>query len=208
MYLVKEIFYSVQGEGHNSGTPAIFVRFSGCNLWSGKSSDRAGAKCKFCDTDFVGVDGENGGVYSVQELTHKINDISSESGCRFIVITGGEPLLQLDEKLVSSLKNNQYFVSVESNGTIETNLDIDWLTISPKFGTKLIQTKGDELKLVYPQEDIMNPNKFENLDFKHFYLQPKDTQETNTNIQKTLDYCLKNPKWKISIQIHKILDVK
>ncbi len=128
LYRIKEIFYSIQGEGHNSGTPAIFVRFSGCNLWSGKTSDRAVAKCKFCDTDFVGVDGENGGMYSVQELTDKINDVSSNSGCRFIVVTGGEPLLQLDEKLIASLKNNQYFISVESNGTIETNLNIDWVS--------------------------------------------------------------------------------
>jgi 7-carboxy-7-deazaguanine synthase (Cx14CxxC type) len=205
-YSVKEIFYSIQGEGFHSGRPAVFIRFSGCNLWSGKEKDRDGAICKFCDTDFVGTDGLNGGVYSIFQLLEIVNKITLENKCRFIVLTGGEPLLQVDTGLVSILKEAGYYIAVETNGTIRVPNGLDWLTVSPKAGADLIQKTGDELKLVYPQDDIL-PKEYEDLNFKYFYLQPKDDNFIKDNINMALEYCLNNPCWRLSLQLHKILGV-
>ncbi len=205
-YKIKEIFYSIQGEGYHSGKPAVFIRFSGCNLWSGKEEERDKAICKFCDTDFVGTDGKNGGVYSMDELITRINHITIDTKCRFIVFTGGEPLLQLDEPLLAGFKEYQYYLSVETNGTILVPEGLDWITVSPKSGAKFNQNSGNELKIVYPQEGII-PVDYENLDFDHFYLQPKDDKDMDTNVKKTLEYCMDHPKWKLSLQLHKILDI-
>ncbi len=206
-YIIKEIFYSIQGEGYHSGRPAIFVRFAGCNLWSGKESNRQNAICKFCDTDFVGTDGINGGEYTAEDLIQKIKTIKAASKCKFIVLTGGEPLLQLDKNLIDTFHDNNYFLALETNGTHNIIEEIDWVTVSPKIGSKFIQKSGDELKVVFPQEKL-DLSEFSNLDFKHFYLQPKEEKVPNINIRKTLDYCLENPKWKLSLQVHKILDIQ
>jgi 7-carboxy-7-deazaguanine synthase (Cx14CxxC type) len=206
-YKIKEIFYSIQGEGFNSGTPAVFIRFSGCNLWTGIENDRSKAICKFCDTDFVGTDGDNGGLYTSESLLAMLNSLTKESSCRFMIFTGGEPLLQLDEELINHLKNFNYFISVESNGTIKAPSGIDWLTISPKSGAKLIQKSGNEIKIVFPQID-MNPKDYEKMDFSHFYIQPKFDEDHEMNIRHSLDFCLKNPKWKLSLQTHKYLGIK
>ncbi|HEB62488.1 MAG TPA: 7-carboxy-7-deazaguanine synthase [Bacteroidetes bacterium] len=205
-YKVKEIFYSIQGEGYHSGKPAVFIRFSGCNIWSGREEDRMKAICKFCDTDFVGTDGKNGGVYSMDELITRINHITIDTKCRFIVFTGGEPLLQLDEPLLAGFKEYKYYLSVETNGTILVPEGLDWITVSPKSGAEFNQTSGDELKIVYPQEGI-NPSEYENLEFEHFYLQPKYDKYIEENIKSTLEYCMDHPKWKLSIQLHKILGI-
>ncbi len=205
-YKIKEIFYSIQGEGYHAGRPAIFIRFSGCNLWNGREEDRAKAICKFCDTDFVGTDGQNGGVYTAEQLLSKIILISSETKCKFIVFTGGEPLLQLDENILRSIKSNDLYIAMETNGTLEAIKGIDWITVSPKSGARFVQKSGNELKIVYPQEN-MDPSTFEKLNFEHFYLQPKDDENQQLNISKTLDYCLSNPVWKLSLQLHKILGV-
>ncbi len=206
-YKIKEIFYSIQGEGFNSGTPAVFIRFSGCNLWTGIENDRSKAICKFCDTDFVGIDGENGGLYTSEILLKKLNHLTKESSCRFLIFTGGEPLLQLDEELINLLKNSNYYISVESNGTIKSPSGIDWLTISPKSGAKFKQNSGNEIKIVFPQEGL-DPKDYEEMDFSHFYIQPKFDKDLEMNIGYSLDYCLKNPNWKLSLQIHKYLDIK
>jgi len=206
-YRIKEIFYSIQGEGFHTGKPAIFVRFSGCNLWSGLEKDRTNAICKFCDTDFRGVDGDNGGVYDAEELLDKIKGIKAASKCKFIVLTGGEPLLQLDEDLVRGFHQNNYFLALETNGTVPVVKGMDWVTVSPKAGSKFIQKSGDELKVVYPQNNLDLPY-FEKLDFNHFYLQPKEENTANDNVKKTLNYCLDNPVWKLSLQIHKVLDIQ
>lgn len=206
-YKIKEIFYSIQGEGYHSGRPAIFIRFSGCNLWSGYEKDRDKAICQFCDTDFVGTNGLNGGIYTSDELADKILELTRDSQCRFSVFTGGEPLLQADFKLIEKLKSIGFYISVETNGTQIVPHNIDWITVSPKANAKIIQNFGDELKLIFPQENS-NPSQFSNFKFNHFYLQPKDEINPNDNIQETLNYCLKNPKWKISLQTHKILNIR
>ena len=204
-YRIKEIFYSIQGEGYHSGKPAIFIRFSGCNLWSGREKDRNNAICKFCDTDFVGIDGVNGGIYTASELNEKVKSIS-KANCKFIVLTGGEPLLQLDKDLIDSFHDSGYYLALETNGTKKIIDDIDWITISPKIGSKFIQISGDELKIVYPQ-DKLNLSYFEKLEFKHYYLQPKEEKNPNNNVKDTLEYCMNNPKWKLSLQLHKILEI-
>jgi len=206
-YKIKEIFYSIQGEGFHSGTPAIFVRFSGCNLWSGKEVDRKTAICKFCDTDFVGTDGENGGEYSSVDLVNKLNSLSVNNGCRFVILTGGEPLLQVDKSLIDSLHNGGYYIALESNGTLRVPEGIDWITISPKQRAKFIQKNGNELKIVYPQDNLA-PKEYIHLDFNHFYLQPKEEKISNDNLNAVIEYCLNNPQWKISIQLHKILGIQ
>ncbi len=205
-YKIKEIFYSIQGEGYHSGKPAIFIRFSGCNLWSGLEKERNKAICKFCDTDFVGTNGINGGVYTAKELSDKVQSIT-KANCKFVVMTGGEPLLQLDQELINTLHEKGYFLALETNGTIKALKQIDWITVSPKTGAKFIQTSGDELKIVYPQ-DKLNPADFEELDFQHFYLQPKAEITPNNNTKSALAYCMKNPKWKLSLQLHKILNIE
>ncbi|MEZ4907376.1 MAG: 7-carboxy-7-deazaguanine synthase [Saprospiraceae bacterium] len=206
-YIIKEIFYSLQGEGMHSGTPAIFVRFSGCNLWSGREEDRINAICKFCDTDFVGYDGENGGKYLLHELVGLLNDIRSETKCKFLIFTGGEPTLQIDEKLIDELHKEEFFISLETNGTNDVLEGIDWITVSPKYGSTLKQNHGNELKLVFPQDDL-NPNIFMSLDFDNYYLQPKESLEYDDNLKLCLDYCLQNPDWKLSLQTHKYLNIK
>ncbi len=206
-YNIKEIFYSIQGEGFNSGTPAVFIRFSGCNLWTGNENDRYKAICKFCDTDFVGTDGENGGVYTSETLSDKLYDLTKVNSCCFLIFTGGEPLLQLDEELINHLKNSNYFISVESNGTIKAPSGIDWLTISPKSGSKLKQNSGNEIKIVFPQIE-MDPKDYEKMNFSHFYIQPKFDKDHEINISLSLDFCLKNPNWKLSLQTHKYLNIK
>jgi 7-carboxy-7-deazaguanine synthase len=211
-YLVKEIFYSIQGEGFYAGRPAVFCRFAGCNLWSGKEEDREDALCKFCDTDFVGFDGQEGGKYpSVHELAKKIRQFWPQRDIKsvkpFVVCTGGEPLLQLDAALITALHEAGFEVAVETNGTIISPSGIDWICVSPKAGVELLQFCGHELKLVFPQPET-EPEKYANLDFRHFFLQPLDGSELDSNTKLALQYCLAHPQWQISLQLHKILGVK
>jgi 7-carboxy-7-deazaguanine synthase len=209
-YSVKEIFYTLQGEGANTGRPAVFCRFSGCNLWSGREIHRARAICQFCDTDFVGTNGVNGGKYvragdlaSVIERTWSPRNRMN----RFVVFTGGEPLLQLDETLIQEVKSRGFEVAVETNGTIPAPIEIDWLCVSPKANAELVVTAGDELKLVYPQEG-MDPLQYEDFEFKQYYLQPLDDQNGATkNLNAAVEYCLQNPRWRLSLQTHKILSI-
>ncbi|MEE9912407.1 MAG: 7-carboxy-7-deazaguanine synthase [Deltaproteobacteria bacterium] len=212
MYSIKEIFYSIQGEGYYSGRPAVFCRFSGCNLWSGKEEDRKDALCKFCDTDFVGRDGINGGFYRrSSELADKVTlawpKKKNKSAKPLVVCTGGEPLLQLDDALISDLHEEGFEIAVETNGTIAAPAGIDWICVSPKDGIELIQTSGDELKLVYPQ-DGANPEQYAKLSFRHFFLQPMDGAGREEATRKALKYALAHPQWRISLQLHKILGVR
>ena len=208
-YKVKEIFYTLQGEGAQSGRPAVFCRFSGCNLWSGHEKDRTAAVCTFCDTDFNGVDGIGGGKFKTAgELADAI--ISEwptvQGGIPYVVCTGGEPLLQLDKELIDALHHRKFKVAVETNGTILPPSELDWICVSPKAGAELALKSGDELKLVYPQENI-NPEEVLNLKFDHFFLQPMDGENAESNIQATIEYCMTNPKWRLSLQTHKILKI-
>jgi 7-carboxy-7-deazaguanine synthase (Cx14CxxC type) len=206
-YKVKEIYYTLQGEGAHSGRPAVFCRFSGCNLWSGREEDRHKAICQFCDTDFWGMDGENGGRYSAEDLAQKVADLwPDKAGQPYVVCTGGEPLLQLDEALINAFHQEGFEIAIETNGTIEAPEGIDWICVSPKAGAELKQVSGNELKLVYPQADAM-PEQFETLDFEHFFLQPMDGPQITENTKHTIDYCLKHPKWHLSIQSHKMLNI-
>ena len=209
-YAVKEIFYTLQGEGTHTGRPAVFCRFSGCNLWSGRESDRVSAICKFCDTAFVGVDGDGGGQFaSVEDLAEAIAKrwpINSEAD-RFVVFTGGEPLLQLDDQLVTACHQRGFEVAVETNGTIEAIPDIDWICVSPKAGAPLHQRSGHELKLVFPQAGL-DPADFEHLNFTRFYLQPMDGPSVQSNIAGAVAYCLAHPKWRLSVQNHKFLGLR
>lgn len=206
-YKVKEIFLTLQGEGYHSGRPAVFCRFSGCNFWSGREEHRGKAICSFCDTDFVGTDGQNGGRYSAGELAAKIDSFwPKDQPNRFVVCTGGEPLLQLDKPLIDALHALTFEIAVESNGSVVAPGGIDWLTISPKSLDHFNQTSGNELKLVFPQPKLP-PALFESLDFDHFYLQPMDGPELQVNTEKTIRYCLDNPHWKLSMQTHKYLNI-
>jgi 7-carboxy-7-deazaguanine synthase len=209
-YSVKEIFYTLQGEGMQAGRPAVFCRFAGCNLWSGMEKDRTQAVCTFCDTDFVGTDGEGGGKFtSSDELARAIAALwpkEDSSGTRFVVCTGGEPLLQLDEPLVDALHAEGFEVAVETNGTQPAPQRLDWICVSPKADAPVILARGDELKLVYPQEKAQ-PERFENLDFRHFLLQPMDGPEREKNTQLAIAYCKAHPRWRLSIQSHKILGI-
>lgn len=209
-YRVKEIFYTVQGEGAQSGRPAVFLRFAGCNLWSGDEVDRERARCTFCDTDFVGTDGENGGHYAKPaDLVEVLDHVWAGQGAgpRFVVCTGGEPLLQLDEPLIDGLHAASYEVAVETNGTIKPPDGIDWLCVSPKAGNEVVVKAGQELKLVYPQEG-QDPETMLALDFDHFYLQPKDGDDHAANTKATLAYCMANPQWRFGLQSHKVLGVQ
>lgn len=206
IYRIKEIFYSLQGEGFNTGKPALFIRFSDCNLWSGFEKDRTNAICRFCDTDFKGTDGENGGEYTLEVLCKMILELTRSSGCNFLIFTGGEPLLQVDDQLVNALKERGFYISLETNGTIKVPGGIDWITVSPKFGARLRQTIGDELKLVFPQ-DGLDPDYFLKFGFSHFFLQPKYGDELEKNTRLALQYCLDNPKWRLSLQTHKYLEI-
>lgn len=208
-YTVKEIFYTLQGEGANAGRAAVFLRFSGCNLWSGLEKDRSTAVCKFCDTDFVGFGPDGGKFQSPEGLASAIDSKwpNQNHGKKLVVCTGGEPLLQLDEKLIIALKIHGFEVAVETNGTIEAPEGIDWLCVSPKSGSELKQMTADELKLVYPQKGA-GPEIYESYLTKNFLLQPMDGIDSKRNTQSAIEYCLSHPKWKLSVQTHKILGIR
>lgn len=205
MYTVKEIFYTIQGEGYNAGRAAVFCRFAGCNLWSGREEDREKAECNFCDTDFVGGDKFSGQVL-VQTCNKIYNALNKSRQRKFVVLTGGEPMLQVDQNLIDEFHNFDFEVAIETNGTIQCVEDIDWICVSPKIGTKLEQIKGNELKLVYPQ--LVNPREFEELDFDHFFIQPKDGENLPGNTKACINYVMDNPIWKLSTQTHKILSIR
>lgn len=210
-YSVKEIFYTLQGEGANSGRAAVFCRFAGCNLWSGRERDRSKALCRFCDTDFRGTDGEKGGKYrSAAELADRIAvtwPVQTGNGVPpFVVCTGGEPLLQLDDYLVEALHARGFQVAVETNGTKPAPAGLDWVCVSPKADQALAIRSGNELKLVYPQAGAP-PERFEKLDFANFFLQPMDGPEVLENSRRCLDYCRTHPRWRLSLQVHKMLGI-
>jgi 7-carboxy-7-deazaguanine synthase len=221
-YTVKEIFYTLQGEGAQSGRAAVFCRFSGCNLWSGREEDRSRAVCQFCDTDFVGTGPDGGRFASATELAEAIdrcwggrgNDtmqaqssVSGDGARKYVVCTGGEPLLQMDDDLIAALHERGFEVAVETNGTQPAPASLDWICVSPKAGAPFVQTRGNELKLVYPQEQAP-PEKFERLDFEHFFLQPMDGPETALNTERAIEYCLAHPRWRLSIQTHKLVGLR
>jgi 7-carboxy-7-deazaguanine synthase (Cx14CxxC type) len=208
-YAVKEIFLTLQGEGAHAGRAAVFCRFSGCNLWSGREEDRAAAACSFCDTDFVGMDGTLGGRYgSADELARTIAaEWSASPSNRYVVLTGGEPLLQVDKALIDALHVVGFEIGIETNGTIMPPEGIDWLCVSPKGGTDLRITKGHELKLVYPQADAC-PEDFKDLAFERFSLQPMDGPDAAGNTARAIDYCLRHPQWRLSLQTHKTLGIR
>lgn len=210
-YSVKDIFYTLQGEGANAGRPAVFCRFAGCNLWTGRERHRERAICQFCDTDFVGTDGPGGGKF---RTAHALADAvaANWSGAtdstefKFVVCTGGEPLLQLDVQLIDALHTRGFEIAVETNGTRVAPAQIDWICVSPKAGAELVQKAGQELKLVYPQPGA-TPDRFESLQFAHFYLQPMDGPEAARNTELTVDYCRRHPRWRLSVQTHKVLGI-
>jgi 7-carboxy-7-deazaguanine synthase len=207
-YIVKEIFYTLQGEGYNAGKAAVFCRFSGCNLWNGKEKNRENAICSFCDTDFVGTNGALGGKYTLINLVDKITKLwPSTKKDKFIVFTGGEPLLQLDKLLIKEIKDNNFKIAIETNGTILPPPGIDWVCVSPKAKSNFILKKANEIKLVYPQENL-DPRKFEELEFDHFYIQPLYNKKLKENNKKAIDFVLKNPSCKLSIQSHKYIGVQ
>ncbi|WP_417317613.1 7-carboxy-7-deazaguanine synthase [Emcibacter sp.] len=216
-YTVKELFYTLQGEGAQAGRAAVFCRFAGCNLWSGREQDRASAECTFCDTDFVGTGGPGGGKFSTPEklalAARTVWDNESDgSGIPYIVCTGGEPLLQLDQSLIEAFHKQGFEVAVETNGTLPAPAELDWICVSPKRLDKLVQTSGHELKLVYPQPDLP-PGDVSHLDFEYFFLQPMDgigpdaEKIRQENTKKVVGYCRRHPKWRISLQTHKILGI-
>lgn len=211
-YSVKEVFYSLQGEGVHSGRPAIFCRLSNCNLWTGREEDRAKAVCQFCDTDFIGTDGQNGGRFKDAEaLASHLKSFWPTKVAQhpFVVLTGGEPLLQVDDALVDALHNTDFEIAIETNGTKSAPNGIDWICMSPKANAPIILDKGHELKLVYPQPELM-PEKVANLEFEHFFIQPMDDPNpeiTQRNIKQAIQYCLTNPKWQLSLQTHKMLGI-
>jgi 7-carboxy-7-deazaguanine synthase len=207
MYAVKELFYTLQGEGANAGRPAVFCRFAGCNLWSGREEDRAEAQCRFCDTDFVGTDGEGGGRFATaEELAAACAEAAGRAGPDLVVLTGGEPMLQVDEALISALHAEGFTVALETNGTLPVPDAIDWVCVSPKAGTELKQRSGDELKLVYPQEGL-DPAELEGLAFAHRFLQPMDGAEAKRNTEASIAYCKAHPAWRLSLQTHKLLGI-
>ena len=210
-YRVKEIFYTLQGEGVNVGRPAVFLRFSGCNLWSGKEEDRSRAACKFCDTDFFGTDGPNGGfVGSASELAQRACRLFPGSlrghNTKFVVCTGGEPLLQLDQELVDELRDQGFEVAVETNGTVPLSAQVDWVCVSPKVNTKMVLRSGNELKLVFPQDGV-EPQDYLELDFQYFFLQPMDGPDVTKNTELVVKYCMDHPEWRLSVQTHKLLGI-
>jgi 7-carboxy-7-deazaguanine synthase (Cx14CxxC type) len=210
-YTVKEIFYTLQGEGAQSGRAAVFCRFSGCNLWSGREEDRSRAVCQFCDTDFVGTGPDGGKFRSAGELADAIDRCWEGDGRsaekKYVVCTGGEPLLQLDEKLITELHERGFEVAVETNGTKPAPISLDWICVSPKAGAPLVQKSGSELKLVYPQE-MAPPEEFERLDFRHFFLQPMDGPDVAANTEAAIEYCLRHPRWRLSLQTHKLVGLR
>lgn len=205
-YAVKSMFFTFQGEGAHTGRPSLFVRFAGCNLWSGLEKGREEAVCKFCDTEFVGTDGENGGKFKTAKSLAKRAAELWPGGDKYAVFTGGEPLLQLDKALIEAFHKEGFKIAVETNGTVKAPKGIDWLCVSPKADAALKQTSGDELKLVYPQGEN-TPSDFEGLDFKVFSLQPLDGPETLENTKKALEFCAARPNWRLSLQAHKYWDI-
>ncbi|MBK9981145.1 MAG: 7-carboxy-7-deazaguanine synthase [Saprospiraceae bacterium] len=207
-YKVKEIYYTLQGEGARTGRPSVFLRFTGCNLWSGREEDRSEAICKFCDTDFIGMDGVLGGKYDALTLASKVNELwPSDQGRKYVVCTGGEPLLQIDEELIQALHQYGFEIGIETNGTIIVPKGIDWICVSPKANTEVVVKKGSELKLVVRQHGI-DPKMFETWDFDNFYLQPMDGPYLKEFTEWAMDYCLQHPQWRLSIQTHKLLGIR
>lgn len=208
-FAVKEMFYSLQGEGRHAGRPAVFCRFTGCNLWSGREIDRATAVCNFCDTDFVGTDGLGGGRFDgADALADAVERMwGGIGGRRFVVLTGGEPLLQVDRALIDALHARGFEIAIETNGSLPVSTPIDWITVSPKGRTELVQTSGDELKLVFPQAGV-DPSTFEGLSFNHFLLQPMDGPRREANMAEAIAYCLQRPQWKLSLQTHKYMSIR
>ena len=212
-YAVKERFYTLQGEGAQAGRPAVFCRFAGCNLWSGREQDRASAVCNFCDTDFVGTDGEGGGKFATAaELADAIDSLwprdaqGRRLGRPYVVCTGGEPLLQLDTPLIEALHARGFEIAVETNGTQPAPEGLDWICVSPKADAEIVLTKGHELKLVYPQPLAM-PERFEQLDFQHFFLQPLDSILQKQHTREAVAYCMSHPQWRLSVQMHKVVGI-
>jgi 7-carboxy-7-deazaguanine synthase (Cx14CxxC type) len=203
-YAVKEMFLTLQGEGMQAGRRAVFLRLAGCNLWSGREQDRAKAQCTFCDTDFVGTDGENGGRYDAEDLAVRARELWGEGERPLVVVTGGEPMLQLNEELVSRLHAQGFEVAVESNGTLPALQSIDWICVSPKAGTRVVQRSGNELKLVWPQPAI-DPAEMLEWEFDHFLIQPLDCADAAGARAAAIDYVLANPRWRLSLQAHKLL---
>ncbi|MBC8210485.1 MAG: 7-carboxy-7-deazaguanine synthase [Gammaproteobacteria bacterium] len=210
-YSVKEMFYTLQGEGAHAGRPAVFCRFTGCNLWSGREQHRASAVCQFCDTDFIGTDGIGGGKFknpaTLARAVKALWPVNATARARpYVVCTGGEPLLQLDERLLQAFHAEGLEVAIETNGTVALPLGVDWVCVSPKQGSQLLLREGDELKLVYPQAGF-DPAQFANLKFEHFYLQPMDNDEREQNTVAAINYCLQHPQWHLSLQTHKITGI-
>jgi 7-carboxy-7-deazaguanine synthase len=208
-YAVKEIFYTLQGEGVHTGRAAVFCRFAGCNLWTGREEDRPTAICTFCDTDFVGTDGDGGGKFT--DATDLANTIASkwpgnDLERRFVVCTGGEPLLQLDAALIDALHQQSFWIAIETNGTIPVPEGVDWICVSPKSGSALVVTHGNELKVVYPQET--DPHFYEHLKFEHFFIQPKDGDSAKDYLEAAIRYCSENPMWRLSLQTHKLIGIR
>ena len=204
------MFYTLQGEGANAGRAAVFCRFAGCNLWSGRETDRSVAICRFCDTDFVGTDGPGGDVFrtadDVADAAARLWETHASPWNKFVVLTGGEPLLQVNVELIEAFHTRGFFVAVETNGTIPVPQGLDWICVSPKAGAVLKQRSGNEIKLVYPQNGV-SPDVFSGLSFSHFFLQPMDGPQLGENTQRAIQFCLANPKWRLSIQTHKILGI-
>lgn len=210
-YSIKEMYYTLQGEGAQTGRPAVFCRFSGCNLWTGRERDRAKAICQFCDTDFVGIDGPNGGRFSeADELAAAVDALwpshPDAAAPKLVVCTGGEPLLQLDSPAIKALQARGFMVAVETNGTQIAPSELDWICVSPKARADFIQRAGQELKLVFPQENLL-PEMLPDVDFEHFYLQPMDGPNQAENTALAVEYCLANPRWKLSLQTHKYIGI-
>lgn len=208
-YSVKEIFYTLQGEGTHAGRPAVFCRFSGCNLWSGREVDRASAVCTFCDTDFVGTDGERGGKYAdAQALAGTIDSLwpATYAASKYVVFTGGEPLLQLDAALIEAMHAAGFEIAIETNGTLPVPAGVDWVCVSPKIGSELVVRRGDELKVVIPQTG-QSLAAYESLDFQHFYVQPMAGPQQEDNTRLAIETCKRNPRWKLSLQTHKLLQI-
>jgi 7-carboxy-7-deazaguanine synthase (Cx14CxxC type) len=207
-YSIKEMFYTLQGEGARTGRPAVFVRFAGCNLWSGREQDRAEAVCKFCDTEFVGTDGDGGGKFeSAEALARDAFSLWPGGGAPYVVCTGGEPLLQLDTPLIGALHAQGFEIAIETNGTLPAPAGVDWICVSPKAGAEFVQRVGDELKLVYPQAGA-EPERYEGLAFDQFFLQPMDGPHRDANTRAALAYCLAHPRWRLSLQTHKVLGLR
>jgi 7-carboxy-7-deazaguanine synthase (Cx14CxxC type) len=207
-YQVKEIFYTLQGEGARTGRPAVFLRFAGCNLWTGQEPDRSRAICNFCDTDFVGTNGPGGGKFaSARELARAVGSAwSGDRTARYVVCTGGEPLLQLDEALIAALHDEVFEIAIETNGTLAVPAGVDWVCVSPKAGAEFVAKSGDELKLVFPQRGT-EPERYTGLSFSHFFLQPMDGPEVGRNTREAIEYCLAHPEWRLSLQTHKLLGI-